>query len=141
MSPLTAKPYWSLSGAGATEVIGSKELHRREPDVSPDAKCAIYFKSAGSVCPYGMTIALAENAVDNGVILSLETAVLGMEVENGEIKSVSTNRGTLRPRLVINAAGVFCEDIAKMAEDRFYSIHPRKGTTRRPGATLSPYTP
>jgi glycerol-3-phosphate dehydrogenase len=122
------KPYWYLSGAGSTDVISAKELHRREPDTSPDAKCAIYFKTAGSVCPYGLTIALAENAVSNGVKLSLETAVTGMEVENWEIVSVKTNRGTVCPKLVINAAGVFCEDIATLAEDRFYSIHPRKGT-------------
>jgi len=30
--------------------------------------------------------------------------------------------------VVINAAGVFSEDVAKMADDRFFSIHPRKGT-------------
>ena len=41
---------------------------------------------------------------------------------------MTTNRGTLYPRLVINAAGVFAEEIAKMAGDRFYSIHPRRGT-------------
>ncbi|MBR3095383.1 MAG: FAD-dependent oxidoreductase, partial [Clostridia bacterium] len=35
---------------------------------------------------------------------------------------------TLHPKLVINAAGVFAEEIAKMANDRFYSIHPRRGT-------------
>jgi glycerol-3-phosphate dehydrogenase len=41
---------------------------------------------------------------------------------------VKTNRGTIYPKVVINAAGVFAEDIARMARDRFYSIHPRKGT-------------
>ena len=30
--------------------------------------------------------------------------------------------------MVINAAGVFAEDVAAMAEDRFFSIHPRRGT-------------
>ena len=75
-----------------------------------------------------MTIAYAENAVQNGVEIALNTAVLDMEVENGEIKSVKTNRGVVYPKLVINAAGVFAEDIAKMAKDRFFSIHPRRGT-------------
>ena len=55
-------------------------------------------------------------------------AVLGMEVQDGKIHSVTTNRGTVYPALVINAAGVFAEEIAAMARDRFFSIHPRRGT-------------
>jgi glycerol-3-phosphate dehydrogenase len=41
---------------------------------------------------------------------------------------VQTNRGTIYPKVVINAAGVFSEDVACMAQDRFFSIHPRNGT-------------
>ena len=37
--------------------------------------------------------------------------------------SVFTNRGAIHPRLVINAAGVFSDQIAEMANDRFFSIH------------------
>ena len=51
-----------------------------------------------------------------------------MTVENGMIKSVVTNRGIIYPKIVVNAAGCFAEDVAKMAGDRFYSIHPRRGT-------------
>ena len=58
----------------------------------------------------------------------LNTAVTGMETENGRIRAVHTNRGTVYPGIVINAAGVFAEEIARMAGDRFYSIHPRRGT-------------
>ena len=115
-------------GIEDTKLISGKELKRREPNFNPDVKFAIYNPSAGSVCPYGLTIAYAENAVQNGASVSLNTAALGMEVENGVIKSVATNRGTVYPKLVINAAGVFAEDVAAMAQDRFFSIHPRRGT-------------
>ena len=111
-----------------TQIISGDELHRREPNLNPDFKFAIYNPSAGCVCPYGLTIAYGENAVNNGAKVSLNTAVLGMEVTDGRIRSVRTNRGTIYPRLVINAAGVFAEDVAEMAGDRFFSIHPRKGT-------------
>ena len=51
-----------------------------------------------------------------------------------------TNRGTLHPALVINAAGVFAEEVARMAGDRFFSIHPRRGTNsildRKAGAFM-----
>ena len=45
-----------------------------------------------------------------------------------KVRSVLTNRGRIYPEIVINAAGVFAEDVAEMAGDRFYSIHPRRGT-------------
>lgn len=111
-----------------TKVVLAKALRKREPHLNKDIKFVIYNSSAGSVCPYGLTIAYAENAVQNGAKVALDTAVLSMEVENGQIKSVLTNRGRIYPRLVINAAGTFAEDVARMAGDRFYSIHPRRGT-------------
>lgn len=111
-----------------TRILKRDELFRREPNLNPEFQFAIFNPSAGCVCPYGLTIAYGENAVENGAKVSLNTAVLGMEVKNAKIRSVTTNRGTVYPKIVINAAGVFAEDVAKMAGDRFYSIHPRKGT-------------
>lgn len=111
-----------------TRILKQEELFRREPNLNPEFQFAMFNPSAGCVCPYGLTIAYGENAVENGAKVSLNTAVLDMEVKNGKIRSVTTNRGTVYPKLVINAAGVFAEDVAKMAGDRFYSIHPRRGT-------------
>lgn len=115
-------------GIEDTEIISGKELMRREPNLTPETKFAMYNPSAGCVCPYGLTIAYAENAVQNGAQVSLNTAVLSMEVSEHNIISVTTNRGVIHPKIVINAAGVFAEDIAAMADDRFFSIHPRRGT-------------
>lgn len=74
-----------------------------------------------------MTVAYAENAVQNGAEVSLNTVVLSMTKEHGRITSVKTNRGTVYPKVVINAAGTFADIIADMAGDQFFSIHPRKG--------------
>lgn len=117
-----------ICGVSDTKVIAGSALRKQEPYMNKDMKFALYNGSAGSVCPYGLTIAYAENAVQNGAEIALNTAVLSMETEQGEIQSVLTNRGRIYPGIVINAAGVFAEDVAKMAGDRFYSIHPRRGT-------------
>ena len=122
-----AQLYYKLFGPSC-RYIGKAEFHRREPNMSPAISAALFFPAAGVVSPYGLTIAYAENAVDNGVCLSLDTAALNMTTQDKKITAVETNRGTIYPKVVINAAGVFSEEIARMANDRFFSIHPRKGT-------------
>ena len=119
--------YWMYLGIPA-KFVGSAELRKKEPFVSDKIKFALYFPTSGIVCPYGLTIAYAENAADNGAKISLDTAVTGIDVSDGKITSVLTNRGRVYPKLVINAAGVFDEEVARLAQDRFFSIHPRRGT-------------
>ena len=120
--------YWKWMGIKNIKTVRSDELHHSEPAISGNIGAAIHATDAGVVSPFELTIAYAENAADNGVTVSLNTMVQSMEMEDGVIKSVQTNRGTLKPKVVVNAAGIFCEAIAAMAGDRFYSIHPRKGT-------------
>ena len=118
--------------------VSRRALRAREPAVADWARGAIYTGSSGILCPYGLTLALAENAVQNGVRLSLSTAVTGFVREGSRLTGVVTNRGTLRARLVIDAAGVWADRVAALAGDEFFTIHPRKGTSsildRRAGA-------
>jgi len=120
--------YWRWLGLKGVKVIGKEKLHKLEPALNPGIGAALFFPDTGVVCPFSLTIAYAENAVQNGVNISLDTMVREIKTEDGMITSVTTNRGTIRPKAVVNAAGLFCEDISAMAGDRFYSIHPRKGT-------------
>ena len=107
--------------------VSKQELSALEPNLRTDAAGGYFFPSAGVLSPYLLTVALAENAVENGVKITLETAAESMVLENGRIAGVVTNRGTIRPRVVVNAAGAFADKVAEMANDRFFSIHPRKG--------------
>ncbi|HKM30277.1 MAG TPA: FAD-dependent oxidoreductase [Bacilli bacterium] len=116
------------NGIQETKFLNHQELFAREPNLNKAAKFGIFFGTGASICPYNMTIALAESAVINGAKVFLSTAVLSMDVKNEEIVSVETNRGTIFPKVVINAAGVFSDVVAEMAGDKFFSIHPRKGT-------------
>jgi len=120
--------YWKWLGIKGVKVSRKDELRAHEPAVSNDISAALHFPSTGAVCPFELTVAYAENAVQNGAHISFDTMVQDIVTEDGMIKSVKTNRGTIKPKVVINAAGVFCDNIAAMAGDRFFSIHPRKGT-------------
>lgn len=121
-----------------------KQLKEIEPNPPRWATGAMYMATAGMVSPYKTTIALIDNAIENGAKVSLNTYVKGMKVENGKIVSVDTNRGTIYPKVVVNCAGVYSDVIADMAGDRTFTIHPRKGTDiildkKRVGYALSSY--
>ena len=115
-------------GVKDTKVLSRAELLKAQPEMDKAFKFGLYNSTAGTVCPYGLTIAYAENAVMNGAKVSLNTAATEMEVKDGKIVSVTTNRGKIYPKIVINAAGVFSDTVAEMAGDGFFSIHPRRGT-------------
>ena len=110
------------------EYVSRAKLLREEPHLGDKVKFAFFFPSAGVVCPYSLAIAYAENAAYNGAKIYLDTIVQDIDVFNKRILSVKTNRGNIYPKLVINAAGTFAEQIARQAQDRFFSIHPVRGT-------------
>lgn len=119
---------WRWRGHKNVRVAYRDELESDAPGLGSGISSALHFPDVATVNPVSLTIAYAENAAQNGVSIVLGTMVRGMTVEDGKVTAVKTNRGTLHPKVIINAAGVFCEDIAKLADDHFYSIHPRKGT-------------
>lgn len=115
-------------GVVGTKVMSLEELREIEPSVPDWSVGGLFMGTAGITNPHLMTIALAENAVQNGARVCLDTAVLDMTVEDGLIVAVKTNRGTIHPKAVVNAAGVYADVIAQMADDRTFTIHPRVGT-------------
>ena len=115
-------------GVIGTKVMDRDELRQIEPSIPEWSVGGLFMGTGGITSPYLMTIALAENAVENGVTVALDTAVLGMEVGDGLVVGVTTNRGTIHPKAVVNAAGVYADVIAQMADDRTFTIHPRVGT-------------
>lgn len=111
---------------GAT-LMNGKKLHTLLPALQAKGYGAYLFPSTGCISPYRATIAMLENAVQNGVKFITNCAVTDMNKEGTQITTIRTNRGTLRTKLVINAAGMWADTIAGLADDRFFSLHPRKG--------------
>lgn len=105
-----------------------KDIAKKERYVASWQKGGIFLPSSGIVCPYEVTTAFAEHAIENGVKFYLNTYVKDLKISNKEINTVQTNRGSFKAKIIINAAGVYADRIAQMADDRFFSIHPRKGT-------------
>ena len=113
---------------------GVKELRRSEreggrqmePDISREAVAALYAPTGGIVCPFGLTIAMAENAAVNGVEFKLETQVFSVKRKENHYL-VTTSRGEVECLAVVNAAGVYADTFHNMVSGRRLHIIPRKG--------------
>ncbi len=116
-----------LNGLAGLEILNQARLMTMEPNLSPQARYALYAPQAGIVCPYTLTIALAENAVQNGVTVQCGTRACGIRSEKGRVKGVVTSRGLIPCRYVVNAAGVWSDEVAKWAGSASHTILPYRG--------------
>lgn len=107
-------------------VIGRDKLRSIESEISPEAVGALLCESAGIVCPYELTIAAVENAVENGVEFIRNCEVKAVNSVGGKYV-LETTAGEIETSFVINAAGNFSDDLAGMVGDTSFKIIPRKG--------------
>nr|WP_273323369.1 NAD(P)/FAD-dependent oxidoreductase [Vallitalea guaymasensis] len=108
------------------KILTKEEVREMEPNMSDEVIGALHAPTAGIVCPYELTLAAAENAVDNGVELILDCAIKDINKVDDKFE-LDTTRGKIVSKYVINAAGLFSDDISAMAGDDSFKINPRKG--------------
>ena len=113
-------------GVKELRIIEKEELQQMEPDISREAVAALYAPTGGIVCPFGLTIAMAENAAVNGVEFKLETQVFSVKRKENHYL-VTTSRGEVECLAVVNAAGVYADTFHNMVSRRKLHIIPRKG--------------
>lgn len=114
------------NGVEGLEIVDAQRLHELEPNVSKNAVAALWAPTGGIVCPFNMTIALAENANANGVDFRFNTKVTGF-TRGEEGWTVHTEQGDFRTRYVVNAAGVYADVLHNMVSPRKLHITPRRG--------------
>lgn len=115
------------NGVDGWELWSRARVRAEEPNVTDEQQGAFFLPSAGVLSPYKATVALAENAAANGVRIALETRVTGFDTEDARILRVRTDRGAFRTGVVVNAAGNWADQVAGLANDRFFSLHQRRG--------------
>ena len=114
------------NGVEGLRIIERDELVAMEPNISDTAVAALYAPTGAIVCPFGLTYALAENAAKNGVQFQFDSEVTGIEKIDGGWK-VSTVKGDLEAKVVVNAAGVYADKLHNMVSDDTMTITPRRG--------------
>jgi glycerol-3-phosphate dehydrogenase len=110
------------------EMIRAEKLRELEAHVSPRAIGALYGKGVGGIYAPEWTFALAENAVQNGVILHLNTSVTGIRKNREFDFLVRTTGRTYRTRFIVNASGLFVDEIGRMVGDEDLHLLLTKGT-------------
>ncbi len=107
-------------------VVEKEQLKSLEPNLSDSAAGALYAPDCGIIGPFELAVALAENAVENGVELLLNTEVSAIE-KNDELFKVQTTAGVIKARYIINCAGVHADHINNMVSKEWFKITPRRG--------------
>ena len=109
------------------KILNAEETLKLEPHLNPEVKGSLLAPTAGIVNPFTLSVHAMENAVDNGVKLFLNEKVVKINKESDFYSIVCQSGNVYQTKVVINAAGVYSDEIHKMVEDIDYSITPRKG--------------
>lgn len=108
------------------EIIDGDKVREMEPNLNDSIKGALYAPTCGILSPWELTIALAENAADNGVEILLNNEVVDIKkIESGY--KIITNKGEVDSKYVINCAGVYADKINNLVSKDTFVITPRKG--------------
>ena len=114
------------NGVEGVRVVSGSRAREMEPNVSPEVACALVAPTGGIVDPYGFAFAAAENACGNGVRFLFNHRVERIvRVDGGFNLEASGER--FFARAVVNAAGLFADELNNMVSGERFSITPRRG--------------
>ncbi|TMJ29223.1 MAG: FAD-dependent oxidoreductase [Alphaproteobacteria bacterium] len=96
--------------------LSPREAVEKFPLITADGIVgAVFVPTDGSVEPSSLTMAYAKGARAGGVRIVEKVLVQGFEFEGRRIKRVLTDQGAIACEIVVNAAGIWARDVAKMA--------------------------
>ena len=109
------------------KILSAEETLKLEPNLNPNVKGSLLAPTAGIVNPFTFAVHAMENAVDNGVKLFLNEKVVKIVKENDFYNIICESGNSYQTKIIINAAGIYSDEIHKMVEPIDYSLTPRKG--------------
>ncbi len=115
----------AANGATGLELIDEERLHELVPAVV--GKFAMFSSRSGILDPFQYTIALAENACQNGVEYFFDSGVTGISRDEDGNYHLKTQKGEFTCRWVVNAAGLGCKEISDMLGITGYRVIGSKG--------------
>ncbi len=119
------KAQGDANGVPGLEIIDVERMQQIQPGVGGIR--ALHSPTTGIICPYGLTIALADNARENGVDFHLGSQVTGILKRENGFQVKTAGGGSFESKVLINAAGLYSDAICKMLGLTEYVIYPCRG--------------
>ncbi|MGN6799541.1 MAG: GcvT family protein, partial [Gaiellaceae bacterium] len=97
-------------------IVSAREAQELFPPMSTDGVVAAAFiPDDGYLDPSQLTFSLAEAARKLGAQIELRTTVTGIETRGGRVVAVETDQGRIECDVVVNAAGMYAPQVARLA--------------------------
>lgn len=114
------------NGVSGIRILSKEEVLLKEPAVSENVVAALYAPDGAIVCPFGLNIALAENAAANGAEFLFGREVQGIEKISCGYR-IKAGVQSFDAKVIVNAAGVYADRIHNMISEDKMEITPRRG--------------
>jgi glycerol-3-phosphate dehydrogenase len=117
------------NGVIGIELCSGDRMLELEPKLSLDVVGGLYAPGGGIIEPYRFVFALIESAMKNGVHLYTNYKVQGAERDaSAGLWRIQAGDGrAIQAKYVINAAGLFADEVSQVFGGEEFSIKPRKG--------------
>jgi glycerol-3-phosphate dehydrogenase len=114
------------NGYGATSLLTSDEVRRREPNLGQGVRGGLDVPGESIICPWSTVLAFAKEASCAGVTFLFESEVTAVDFGD-EAQRITTSRGEVRSRWLINAAGLFSSEVDGLCDHKDFTVTPRRG--------------
>jgi glycerol-3-phosphate dehydrogenase len=114
------------NGVSDVRLLSVEEIYALEPHVSRTALGGLIVPGEGILCPYTLPLALATEAVTNGVTLKLNHRIDAIKQEDGT-HVLHSAEGTVACRYLVNAAGLYSDEIDRLMGHDNFAVTPRRG--------------
>lgn len=113
------------NGVEELEIVGREFIKKREPNVA--SPLALYSPQTGIIEAEALIKTLERLARENGAHILTGTKVVGLEPGAGGVTRVITEREEAEAQVVVNAAGLYADEVARMAGHDGGTIYPVRG--------------
>ncbi|HET9907177.1 MAG TPA: FAD-dependent oxidoreductase [Anaerolineales bacterium] len=114
------------NGDADVYIISREELYQREPNLGEGALGGMFVPGEGILCTFTIPLACATQAVVNGVTLKLNFTV-GSIKRSDDVSLISNGAEEIQAKWVINAAGLYSDQINNHFGYEDFKVTPRRG--------------